>query len=414
MKIRIFTVAALAALLALPGSTGRAAPEGILAVVWHGYDARLARVAPLSLDPLGGQGVALGRQTSGVGRSAFTWAFSPDASQVAVGGRLLGGLRIADVSRLRMRARIGLWAEPLAWLTPRRLLAGEQTDLNYAPDRIVVIDPVRRRVVTRRRLVGSIVRIASSRDRLALLLAPTHRIGSARVSVADSSGRIRSAVLARIPAGIAVDERSHSGRSEYPALTVDPDAGRAFVVGSAPLVAEIDLRTAAVRYHQLGVPTLKLGAGSTRSAAWLGDGVFAVAGTDARVSTDQGGNEQEVSTPAGLRLIDTRTWTARNADPKAAWFAVADGLVLAFGWSWSSETDVRPGMGVGAYTRTGELRFHVFGEDPVSAVQAASGYAYVARIGSPGTAVVGLASGRVVAMLERSMPYLLVPGQTPY
>jgi hypothetical protein len=414
LKIRIFTVIALAAVLALPGSIGRAASEGVLAIVWHGYDASLQRLAPASLEPLDGHRLALGRQNSGIGRSAYTWTFSPDGAQVAVGGRLLCGLCIADVRTMRMRGRMSTWEEPLAWLAPRRLLAGEQTDYNYAPNRLALIDPVKRRVLKRQRLGGSIVRADSVDGRLILLLAPNARIGSARIAVADAGGRIRTAALTRIQAGIAVDEASHSGRFEYPALAVDPASGRAFVVGSAPVVAEVDLRTLAVRYHELGLATLKLAAGSMETAAWLGNGLLALAGTDARVFTDRSGNEQEVTAPSGLRFVDTGTWTVRTIDPGAAYFTVADGLVLAFGSSWNSETDVRTGMGVAGYTRAGDLRLHVFGEDPVASVQAAGGYAYVTVIPSVGPAVFELASGRVLGLLERPMPYLLVPGQSPY
>jgi hypothetical protein len=411
--IRILTVAALAALLALPGSIGRAAPEGVLAIVWHGYDANLERLAPPSLAPLEAQPLTLGRQNSGIGRSAFTWTFSPDRAQVAVGGRLLCGLCIADVGTMRLRGRMSLWAEPLAWLTPRRLLVGEQTDLNYAPNRLALIDPVKRHVLKRRRLADSIVRADSAGGRLVVLLAPNARIGSTRIAVADSSLTIRTALLTRIPAGNAVDERN-SGRFEYPALAVDPESGRAFVIGSAPVVAEVDLRTLAVSYHGLGIAPLKLAAGSMRSAAWLGNALLAVAGDDARVYKDRSGNEQEVSKPSGLRLVDTHTWTVRTVDPGAKSFTVSNGLVLGFGWRWSSETDVRTGMGVGAYTRAGDLRFHVFDGEPVASVQAAGGYAYVTLIPSEGPAVVEVASGRVVGVLQRPMPYLLVPGQGPY
>jgi hypothetical protein len=121
-----------------------------------------------------------------------------------------------------------------------------------------------------------------------------------------------------------------------------------------------------------------------------------------------------VSAPSGLRVVDTRTWTVRTVDSGASYFAVADGVVLAFGWTWSSETNVRTELGVAAYTREGELRFHAFGDEPVNAVQVAGGYAYVTRIPSTGPAVLELTSGRVVAMLDRATAYLLVPGQIPY
>jgi hypothetical protein len=211
-----------------------------------------------------------------------------------------------------------------------------------------------------------------------------------------------------------VDERTHSGRYENPALAIDPENRRAFVVEAGPVVGEVDLRTIAVRYHELGMTPLKLAAGSSRSARWLGDGVLAVAGTDAGVFTDGRGNQQQVSTPAGLRLVDTHTWTARTVETRSDSFTFAEGMLLTSGSSWNSETDARSGMGMAAYTRDGALRFHVFGEEPVGWIQAAGGYAYIARDQYTTTAVVELASGRVAGVLARPMPFLLVPGQTPY
>jgi hypothetical protein len=40
-------------------------------------------------------------------------------------------------------------------------------------------------------------------------------------------------------------------RSADPALAIDPEGERAFVVGAGSLVAELDLDTLEVRYHEL-------------------------------------------------------------------------------------------------------------------------------------------------------------------
>jgi hypothetical protein len=399
-------------MLVLAGPVGRAEPltsqESLLAVVWQQEHASLARLAPDSLEPVSAAVVPLGRRITGIGRSAYTWAFSPDGSKVAVGGRLLGGLRIVDVGPMSLVGRRGLPLEPLAWLAPRRLLAGEQSNQYNAPDTLVTFDPVARRVIVRRALRGAIVRTARAGERLVLLVGATRRIRPARIVVADQQGRLRTVTLRRIAAGSAVTLGPHRSRIAYPALAADTQHGRVFVVGAAPLVAEVDLASLRVRYHALsGRAALKLTSGFARHARWLGNGLLAVSGIDHRTFIDAAGREQQVSTPWGLRLIDTRTWGVELVDARASQFAVSPDSLLVSGTQWSSAAQTRTGMGVSAYTLDGKLRFHVLGDALVPWVQAVGGYAYIARDQNV-VHVLDVRSGEFVATVQRPLPHLLV------
>jgi hypothetical protein len=413
MKIRIGFVVGVAAMLVLAGSAGRAEPltsqGSLLAVVWQQDNASLARLAPDSLETVSSAVVPLGRRISGIGRSAYTWALSPDGSQIAVGGRLLGGLRIVAVGPMGLARRSTLPLEPLGWLTPRRLLTGDQSNQNYAPDTLVTFDPVAGRVVARRALRGAIARNARVGERLVLLVSATRRIAPARIVAVDPQGRPRTVTLRRIPAGTAVTSTNpYNSRIAYPALAADPQGSRVFVLGDAPLVAEVDLASLRVRYHELsGRTALKLTSGFTRHVRWLGNGLLAVSGADYRTFTDAAGREQQVTTPSGVRLIDTRTWRVDMVDARASQFAVSRDSILVSGTQWSSVTQTRTGMGVSAYTLEGKLRFHVLDDALVPWVQVADGYAYV-TLDQDLVHILDVHSGQFVATVRRPLPHLLV------
>jgi hypothetical protein len=396
--IGVLTSFALALLFGGPVGGSAQQPAFVLAVVPAGEERVLARLDAASLD-VTGESVSIGRQTIGLGRSAFTWAFTPDVSKLAIGGRLLGGVRFVDLREMRVVGRMTRAFEPLAWLTPRRLLAAEQANLDTGPNTLLVVDPVAGRVVARRALGATIFRTERTTDRLVLLLGTSGRIGRARVAAADARGRVRKVTLGRIQAGCVGDPRTHSVRCKSPGLAVDSVARRAFVVG-ARLVAVIDVRTMAVRYQDVGAAVADLSLpSSARFARWLGDGLLAVAGSDSTPG------DRPTIRPAGLRVIDTQTWTALVIDEGATYFAVANGSVLAFG--------IGRGIGLRAYALDGRLRFHVLGDEPISWVQAGGGYAYVYRGQEHNVAIVDLDSG-TIRESARSLPTLLFPGRPAY
>lgn len=412
VKALIGVLAGLAAALVLGGPVGRSAqpPPSVLAIVAAGEERLIARLDPASLEVLRGETVSIGRPKARLGRSALTWAFSPDVSKLAIGGRLLGGVGVVDLREMRLVGSMVREFEPIVWLTPRRLLAGEQADLDTAPDTLLAVDPVRRRVVAGRALGAMIFRTERTKDRLVLLLGTRGRIGRARIAIADVRGTVRKVTLRRIQAGSAVNPRTLSGRAQFPGLALDPVAGRVFVVG-ARLVAEINVRTLAVRYHDVGTTLAPMKASSpssTRSARWLGQGLLAVGGSDS------GGGVRPTIRPAGLRVIDTQTWTARVIDQRASEFAWADGSLLAFGVARTAENASLTGIGLNVYAPDGRLHFRVLGDEPISWVQAAGGYAYVYRGQDHDAGIVDLGSGAIREAARRSLPILLVPGRPAY
>jgi hypothetical protein len=259
-------------------------------------------------------------------------------------------------------------------------------------------------------------------DSAAVLLSPLRGIGPAALAVVDRSGTLRTADLGRIEVGTEPfdPERISVIHLAHPGLAVDPDSGRAFVVGAVPPVAEIDLATLAVRYHDLTRPSSFLarlrsgleptaqakGApdGPVRSARWLGDGMLAVWGYDSHGSVI-GNDIQWSATPAGLSLVDTRDWSIRTVDPTASEAVPAGPDLLTWSSLWDSQARKTSGTGLSVYDRGGNRRFHLFGERPVPYAAPSGSRALVAFLSSTASyAVIDLASGRVLRTEKRAAP----------
>jgi hypothetical protein len=370
-------------------------------------DGRLALVDPLSLRPLHGAGPRVRREVE-------DWALAPDrsAAVVAQGSRLrfIGGerVRVLDVEA-RGRVATVAWPRPdrvwLALASPGCCATGTTT--------VVVVDPVRGRVVARRRLDGGLARVAQTPDGLVLLLAPSTTIGLASVATVDAAGRVDVVRLEHVSAGLGPTEGvPFIVRARRPGLAVDPQRRRAYVILLRPEVVEVDLRRRRVDYHPL-TPARSLlerlhdlveppaeaqpTAGPERAAAWLEPGVIAVAGRDSHVRWRADGGLEQAGRSAGLQLIDTERWQTHPLDDRAAGFRAAGGLVLT------------THAGLTAYSPDGRTAFRLFGDRPVTLVAVAGSLAYVR---APDLHVVDLAAGRVVARVAR--PPRLVPARTPW
>jgi hypothetical protein len=315
------------------------------------------------------------------------WTLSPGRTLVALARNGHGDLRLVSVRRMRVAADIEVEGGPigaLTWLAAERLLAVQE--VGNERQQLLAIDVARRRVTARRALAGSVLAVARTPRELVLLVAPANAVGRARLAVADPQGPIRFVRLERILAGSRlVDAAEHRLERRIPGLAVDPQGRRAFLVDPR-IVAEIDLRTLAVAYHEPKrqlTARAKSSTGPFRSARWLGDGLLAASGTDGE-------------RPAGLLLVDTRSWTVRTLDPDATSFVLAGDLLLATGAD-----------GLSAYGRDGARRFRLFDGSQTWVDRVHAGRAYV------GTReqllrIVDLSTGKVVGKRTDPLPELLV------
>lgn len=179
--IRVFAALTIVLALAVPASAARGGDDPVLALVSSGTRAELIQLDPLSLEPVAGvPRVAVGLQD-------IPWAVSPDGSKIALGSGRSTSLVFVDLEGMRAVGRIGTaFMTALAWPAPRRLLLLERGALRM---RFVVIDPETRRVLFRRKIgVGEVV-AARTADGLAVLLAPSGRVGTPWLLVLDARGR---------------------------------------------------------------------------------------------------------------------------------------------------------------------------------------------------------------------------------
>jgi hypothetical protein len=387
-------------------------------------DGQLVRLDPQTLRPQSGKRIRVGsggcapRQSGTACWTVPPWTIRGDGQFIAVARNgPVRKLRFVRVNPLYVPWDLPLDSGPLgaiAWLARNRVLAVEE--IAGERQRLIAIDLPTQRITARRPLRGSVVQLARTEKELVLLLAPAQSVGKAQVAVADPRGRVRFARIGKILVGAKLlgTGSNHRVDARTPGLTVDPERRRAFVVGQS-LAAEVDLRTLAVSYHALERPPSLLSrlwnwleppaaakqvSGYQRAARWLSADRIAVSGTD----TQQGRYQ-----PAGLLLIDTRTWSVRTIDSGATSFRVSDDALLATGGSWDEATNRPPGIGLAAYGFDGDERFRV-----LEGEQAWIGQVYLGRafVGIAGGAeplrIVDLSTGLVVGTRVEPLPWLLL------
>jgi hypothetical protein len=406
-----FEAPSVRATSSVPTRDAKSAFPPMLGFSFHGQRTALAWYDPVTLTELRGRKAPL------AGWSGY-WAFNADRSLLAVGRCNRPGLRLVDARAMRIRGDVELSPYPgcaarFTWLRPDRLLAtvslGRQGEL-------MVVDPVARRVVRHVELPApGIWASGRTRDALVLLLvAGEGTIGPARLAVVDAEGTVRSVGIDRILAGSVVDEASEQPHSRIvsPGLALDPSGGRAFVVPATGPVAEVDLATLEVSYHELDLPSplgrflrwLQPSAqakgpaeGPMRQAQWLGNGLIAVSGADHSFVRGADGAVQDTSTPAGLRLVDTRTWKTRMLDPDATGFVLGPSILVARDGPRSS----RPGFR--AFGFDGSERWRLPAAPDRYLVPAGPvGYVYLSGTKAE---VVDLPTGKVLRTIVRKGPW---------
>jgi hypothetical protein len=354
-----------------PGPPSTRPADRVLGIVWHGdpttASATLGWLDARSLRERPGRRLALGAH--GVG-----WAVAPDQSLAlfAGGGDSNDGrLLVVDPGRLRrlgtIRLSVGRWEWPYAssWIGRSRVL-----------------------------LAGS-----------GAIERPEGSVNATVVTAVDPLAR--RVVAQRTLAG----EPLASGRlPDGLVLLLGPPKG----IGPAR-VAVVD---AGAAVH-----------GPVRIAAWLGDGLLAAWGQDESEPVARAQTVEQWLRPAGLQLVDTRTWRATTIHPDASGAVWAGGRLLAFGRLLGPPADPDAD---GPFQRTygltvfgpGDRRpVHLFGTRQVTWLEVSGGRAYVDLTPSAEryagrdpmatdrvVGVVNLETARVEAEWRGRLPELLVGG----
>lgn len=409
----------------------RTFPGSLLGFVYGPSSTRLAAIDAATLRSRPGRH---SRKLPGV----LAWAASPDRSLLAVSecggaGRCEGLVQVLAMPSMRALGRalpVGHEAVAFAWEGNARLLvlAG-----NCCPGsaQVVVVD-VRSETVTGRMPVpGTVVRFARTATGFVLLVGPRNQIGPAHLVAAGARG-LRVLRLDRIRAGFVPGSLRTAAISNdrFPALAVDRAGDRAFVVDPDGTVAAVALRPLRVSYRVPRTSTslfahfdrwlepvalAKGDNGPWRQAQWLGNGLLAVGGSDWEARARTRGNvvsETLTDRPAGLAILNTRTWHVHVLDRNADSFTVANGLLLATGTRWdvTSKENVTSGEGLRVYDSRGRLRFRDFTGRSVYVNDVSAGRAYVtvaAPAGYQHQHVVDLRTGRVLQAAGFDWPWLL-------
>ena len=362
---------------------------------------------------------------------ADAWTISPQGSIAALSvhpsetSGTQDSIRFVALGSLHLVPRtipLGGSALTMLWANPYRIVALVQ-DCCTNTVSVAVVDSGARRILTSAPLGGDAAVWTRVGDRLLILVTPTNAIGPARLVVVDAVGGVRTVKLERVEAGNSWPDDHSSGMlgtQQIPAIAADPATNRAYVIQPDGPAAEVSLESLDVSYHELAPSSLaarlsawlqpEAQAKGMNGTAWhglsLGNGFVAVTGNVQRAVID-GNTEQMSSSPAGLALVDVRNWTIRTIDRGADDVAVADGLLLATGRSWSSTEQRTTGMGLAAYGPDAKLRFHLFEGSSAWVQQTWGGRAYILVDGK--TTVVELATGRIVEQRAGTTPWLLLP-----
>jgi hypothetical protein len=347
-------------------------------VLGFDYDGRrLAYFDPASL-------ARIGTTTASYNASLCSWSYSPDRKHLAVSD-CQGELRFFAFPSLKPEGRI-TWtdklgrASGLGWLGPRRLVAVSTIGADLS--RLAIVDPVRRKVVRRLDLGGVSAGRALVGNTAVVLVTPSGHFGPPKLVITGPQGASRTVVIDHFSFGTvssAAADGSLSFELRAPAFAVDPIRRHAYVIGDSLQTADIDLASGDVAYHGSVRRLAKAMNGWTRTARWLGDGLVGVAGSDSQ-TVGTGANATIETTPFGLHVLDTQSWTSRSIDTVSTGLLASGTTILAFHEGWS------------VYDRDGRRRHDIAlaGNDWLSV---AGGRGYVCDQRSA-VAVIDLASGR--------------------
>jgi hypothetical protein len=280
--------------------------------------------------------------------------------------------------------------------------------------RLVWVDARTRKVVARRAYSGWNVNSLTVPGGLAVVLGPAEGVGPVRILLADEHGGVRTIHVDGIRAGAEYAESSDpSGQVLTPAVTVDRETGRLFVVAARGLLAaEVELASGAVAYHSLGASASKGNVGVWwRDAVWTGDGRIAVTGDHWPAIRGRREPAGPVPVPFGLRMIDTSDWSIATLDARTDSMHVGDGTVLASGTQSFRAGRRTESTGLLAFDDAGRRAYTRFRGRPVVLLgsRGSLGYVWIRRTRT--AHVIDLASGRTRGTIRtgQRVPFLLSP-----
>ena len=209
------------------------------------------------------------------------------------------------------------------------------------------------------------------------------------------------------------DSSDYQARQSVPALAVNEEGTRALVIPAGGRIADVDLDTMQVTYHDLSEPVSFWGRlrewlepaaqakaidGPDRNAVWLPNGLVAVSGAQYTMDGDQ-----MDMTPAGLVLIDPSDWSVHRLSDEPSWVTLRGGALLASVWNDGSN-----GQKLIVFDEDGEHRFTLTRE-ATDLSQTWGSWLYATSSDGTRFEIVDLESGKTVGRAEPRHETWLLP-----
>ena len=225
--------------------------------------------------------------------------------------------------------------------------------------------------------------------------------------------KARSVELDDVVAGYLADE-GQVGTVVTPGMAIDAADDRAVIVQSEGPIAEVDLRTMAVTYHDersggmLPSAEAKLSDWSSVEAEWLTDDLVAVWGTSTitRIETEGIDETTMRDVPVGLSVLDVRTWSRCEIDPSVVDVVITDGRVFARATGGRRSDD-----SLVAYDATGRERWRRFGHRRTFDIDVYGPFVYAAMSWDGWLVrIIDAETGEFVGVRHHRPPTLLLSG----
>jgi hypothetical protein len=365
--MRVLLAVAVAGLLACAAAPAQADP-GVLGIRYdHGPQGRISFF----------DRVSLARRGRSVRVHGYVWGWdrSPTGSAVALGVSSRGRVQIVATAPVAFSRIIETGkrdtVRALRWVSAERMIAL----VGFERPQVLEIDAAAGKVVSRRSLGCREAAAAKTADGLAMLC-------DERLILARPGAPLRSIALPGVRAGADV----------YPGLAVDGDVAYVAPVGP-PSIVRVDLASGAATTHALAASAAKNEALSMRTLEQLAPGKLVLGGSDQA--------EGERPHVAGLRIVNTATWTARRINTRQPVAEVSPFGVVVPQYEHPAQ--------VVLYDVAGRRRATFRPRYGMSNVVVAGPFAYVKngarRGGNHRTHVLDLRSGRKVG----SVPFTTLP-----
>jgi hypothetical protein len=369
---------------------------------YEGLGSSIREIDPNTLAPRTRRGLRLGGYTE-------RWVFSPDRREAAFGLEF-GELVIVDLPKMELRARLRLGSpdvivRPIGWPRPDLLFALVCRDAGkYGcfDNRLLLIDPKGPRQYASFELNGVANGAFDQRTRQSVVFVAPERLHPARLLIAEQTGAIHEVQLTKLLVGQTAGRFPHERYAWF-----GLDRGRARVIGTRGVVAEVSLQSRRVRYHRVaGLAVSRKALQRARAEPWTGTmnpfsdenvdatkawpGILLVASSESELG-NRGRTVRRVTT---ARFLDTTTWTARPA--RSPYGQPAAGVLLVATGSIDERAKrYRGPFALLAYERSGTVRYRLDFDGPFTE-SAYGDWLYVGKIDGRKTRVYDARTGKLL------------------